>query len=64
MDDNWVVIGVVAGVVLLFFVIMVTLKLREMISALTFENLSLHDQTFVVEEEPPDIRRLNPYRKY
>jgi len=64
MDDKWFLIVVVASVILLFFVIMFTLKVRDIVSTWSLDTISLHDQTFVVEEEPPDIRRLNPYRKY
>ena len=62
MDERLFLGMAIIGLIILVFTIQFTFKVKEILGGLP--EMSLYEQSVIVDEEPPDIRRLNPYRKY
>ena len=62
MDERLFLGAVVIVLLIILFTIQFTLKIKEILADLP--EISLYEQSVIVDEEPPDMRRLNPYRKY
>ena len=62
MDERLFIGAAIIGLIILVFTIQFTLKVKEILAELP--EISFYEQSVIVDEEPPDIRRLNPYRIY